>query len=305
MTEQNSTTRFKICPACKESKPATLEYYLPNTCRPGTLRPKCRPCQKAYSAAYSAAKKAKPNPIPDPANAPLKKCKACGENLAATVINFDTHYMGLHGLDSRCRPCRKTEDTIRRERVDQKERQQRWRDANKAKVKETNEAYRAARYSSTEAVRKWRDENIEEVRLKESAKMRKRRATLPWFNLKTRMSSRIAQMLRGTQKGKARKSTFELVGYTSEQLVAHIESHFEKGMSWDNVLRSEIHIDHRIPVSFFKADDPESLQFKMCWALANLRPVWALENMSKNAKLPDNFSEVWNELYNEVITRGR
>lgn len=304
MVPSEFTQAFKTCPACKESKPATVEYYLPNTCRPGTWRPKCRPCQKAYSAAYTLAKKAKPNPIPDPTNAPIKTCRKCHAGLSATLENFDRHFMGLHGLDSRCRPCRKEENEICRAREDQKIRQKAWRDANKDKVRETNKAYRAAGYTSTQAVSKWREENIEHSRAKESKKMREYRATKPWFNLKARISSRINIMLKNGHGPKARRSTFDLLGYSREDLMAHIEAQFTDGMSWDRLLASEIHIDHIIPLSFFKAEDASSIEFKMCWSLSNLRPMWAAENMAKGDTLPPNFTELWNKLYCEATQNG-
>ena len=34
-----------------------------------------------------------------------------------------------------------------------------------------------------------------------------------------------------------------------------------------------------------KITKPEHTDFKKCWSLKNLRPLWSLENMSKNDKL--------------------
>jgi hypothetical protein len=54
-------------------------------------------------------------------------------------------------------------------------------------------------------------------------------------------------------------------------------------MSWEN--RSEWHIDHRRPVSsfnFLSVDDPEFLE---CWALSNLQPLWAADNIRKGNAL--------------------
>lgn len=78
------------------------------------------------------------------------------------------------------------------------------------------------------------------------------------------------------------------LGYNAEKLRARIESQFRPGMSWSNY--GEWHIDHRKPISAFLAQgvtDPAVIN-----ALCNLRPLWALENMSKGGlRRPRNTAE--------------
>lgn len=74
-----------------------------------------------------------------------------------------------------------------------------------------------------------------------------------------------------------RSRTVEALGYTQQQLKAHIEGLFVPGMAWENY--GEWHIDHVRAISAFLADgvtDPAVIN-----ALPNLQPLWALENMSK------------------------
>lgn len=73
----------------------------------------------------------------------------------------------------------------------------------------------------------------------------------------------------------------DLVGYTVEELKQHLENQFKEGMNWDKFLKGEIHIDHIIPKSLFKYNDSEDREFKQCWALANLQPLWAEDNIKK------------------------
>lgn len=73
---------------------------------------------------------------------------------------------------------------------------------------------------------------------------------------------------------KATRYWEKLVGYTLEDLMAHLEDQFKEGMSWDN--HGEWHIDHIKPVSEFGAD-----QVKECWSLDNLQPLWAEDNVAK------------------------
>ena len=53
--------------------------------------------------------------------------------------------------------------------------------------------------------------------------------------------------------------------------------------------RGEWHIDHIIPKSVFNFTKPEHEDFKRCWALKNLQPLWAEENISKFNKLDKHF----------------
>lgn len=71
-------------------------------------------------------------------------------------------------------------------------------------------------------------------------------------------------------------------GYTVWELVRHIERQFHPGMTWENY--GEWHIDHVIPLSLFVFDSADHPGFKAAWALANLRPLWAEDNLKKRAK---------------------
>lgn len=211
---------------------------------------------------------------------PLRRCTRCGEEKIATLDYFPPHRAGKFGLNPRCIPCKKLDDAERRARPDQKERQQKWRDANKAKVRAYNQQYREQGYSSTEHVAQWRERNLEHARAYVREAQRRRRREDPAFLLKARVSARLNQMLMG--KGSRRSE--DLLGYTMEQLRQHIERQFTKGMSWDKVRRGLIEIDHIIPVKAFNITSVEDPDFKVCWALANLRPLWAEQNRSKNGR---------------------
>jgi hypothetical protein len=82
--------------------------------------------------------------------------------------------------------------------------------------------------------------------------------------------------------GKNGRSWEALVGYTATDLMRHIERQFLPGMSWDNM--SAIHIDHIVPLSSFNFSTPDDPDFKAAWALSNLRPLFADENLRKHAK---------------------
>jgi hypothetical protein len=210
-----------------------------------------------------------------------KRCTKCEAQLPATLEFFGKHPAGRYGLQPRCRQCRKVDEAQTRSDPARKAYAQAWRSANKERVREYNKAYRAAGYTSTAHVAAWRAANIEEARRKEAASKRRRRASDPAVLLKCRVSARLNAMLRG----KAGRSTVDLLGYTAAELKAHIERQFTRGMTWDKVFGGEIHIDHIVPVSAFSIRDAGDPDFAACWALSNLRPMWAKDNRRKGAKV--------------------
>ena len=80
-----------------------------------------------------------------------------------------------------------------------------------------------------------------------------------------------------------------LVGYSIEDLKVHLEKGFYDGMSWDAFLKGDIHIDHKIPLAVFNFKTPDDIDFQKAWALSNLQPMWAKENIMKSNKLEASF----------------
>jgi hypothetical protein len=66
--------------------------------------------------------------------------------------------------------------------------------------------------------------------------------------------------------------------YSVRDLIEHISAQFQPGMSWANH-GAEWQIDHIHPRAAFDMRDPD--QLAKCWALGNLRPLWAAENSAK------------------------
>ena len=74
----------------------------------------------------------------------------------------------------------------------------------------------------------------------------------------------------------------DLVGWTTEQLMAHLEVKFTDGMTWDNYGGdSGWQIDHITPRTWFKIQAVGDDEFKKCWSLDNLQPKWLKDNASK------------------------
>ena len=100
------------------------------------------------------------------------------------------------------------------------------------------------------------------------------------YRLNQILSSNIRRSLGKNKNGYSWES---LVGYTLDELKKHLEVQFKAGMSWDNYGKWQI--DHIRPVSSFNFQTPTDKDFRTCWSLTNLQPLWAKDNLEKRAKI--------------------
>lgn len=78
------------------------------------------------------------------------------------------------------------------------------------------------------------------------------------------------------KKGIGKSSVERELGYSMLDLRTHIQRQFVQGMTWDNhgYECGNWHIDHIVPKRHFNS-------IRCCYALSNLRPLWADENIKK------------------------
>lgn len=100
--------------------------------------------------------------------------------------------------------------------------------------------------------------------------------------LKHNMKTLLNVKLKRRNMNKNYKHTFDLLGYSIDDLIFHLESQFQEGMTWANY--GEWHIDHIKPDSWFNYSSTEDEDFKKSWSLQNLQPLWAKDNLSKGAR---------------------
>lgn len=108
----------------------------------------------------------------------------------------------------------------------------------------------------------------------------KRKRSFPQGKLRDNVSCLINKRLKRRVLNKGCKSIFEFLPYTIDDLKRHLEKQFKPGMSWKK--RSAWHIDHIIPDCKFNYKSVDDKEFQKCWALNNLQPLWAEENIKKN-----------------------
>lgn len=158
----------------------------------------------------------------------------------------------------------------------------RWRQKNRAAEKAyAKEYFQTHKEKCQQTANKWRAKNLEKARAYVRKYSRKRYST-PKGKLDHRMANAIWQVLKKEKGGRSWKT---LVGYSVEDLKIRIESQFSKGMTWELYMSGDIEIDHIIPIVKFSYTKPEDQQFRQCWALDNLRPMWKPDNRRKKDRL--------------------
>ena len=118
---------------------------------------------------------------------------------------------------------------------------------------------------------------------------RDRRATDPIIKLRSNCTRAVNHILKGTKNN---KSILKYLPYSMEALKQYIEKQFEPWMNWSNIGKYNLktwndddkstwtwNIDHIIPQSDLPYISMEDDNFKKCWALENLRPLSAKQNI--------------------------
>lgn len=100
-----------------------------------------------------------------------------------------------------------------------------------------------------------------------------------------RVFSAFSRSIRSTILDKKGRPWELVAGYSAEILLAHLERQFLPGMTWANYGRGagRWHIDHILPRTHFNFKSADDAEFKACWALSNLRPLWGVDNIRKHA----------------------
>ena len=247
----------------------------------------------------------------------IKTCSRCREAKPLDEFGRDAHQ--VDGKNTRCKSCVRTisaESRVRnpeasREKVrrwveknplaiadyryrtkdDKRQKNAEWAKKNPEKVAEKSRAYRE-RNSAKVAMRQrayredhkelisglkkaWNDNN----KNKNAAYGAKRRQSAK-YSLEAAVRSGVHRgIVAGSKNG---RRTFALLGYSIDDLKNHLEPMFHPDMTWGNF--GDWHIDHIRPLASFKYSSPDDPDFKAAWALSNLQPLWAAENLSKGSR---------------------
>ena len=271
------------CRTCGEVKPLTPAHFAKSTKSKRGYMPHCKPCWNLHQSGKIQLKKTNKSQreleqrqarvaernksrealMLEEAHLLRRVCCTCGETKPLTREEFYYDKSNLNGFQKYCIACAKTswqkhysndpEAIRKRKKADQKRREA------------TNPEIKRLR------------------RIREDAATSERRKTDITFRVHTQFSRNIRRSLRRQiRSGVMGQSWTNVMGYDARTLMAHLARQFKKGMSWANY--GQWHIDHIIPSSSFTFTSYEDPEFKACWALSNLRPLWGTENIQKSDK---------------------
>ena len=206
----------------------------------------------------------------------MKKCSKC--QTIKPLDSFCKDKIRKDGLSNYCKSCNSIQCAQYREshQAQVKARSQAYYQNNKEKIA----AYQRTRLDETREYRRTYyqqyNQTIDKSKRKEynNAYYHQQKSN-PAFKLARNARTRIWIALKGITKT---DSTMDLIGCTRAQLMSHIESKFQSGMTWQNY--GQWHVDHIKPCASFDLSQPE--QQRECFHFSNLQPLWAADNLQKS-----------------------
>ena len=130
-------------------------------------------------------------------------------------------------------------------------------------------------------IKEYRENNVDKIRQIKRDYERNRKARDPLYKLISNFRTAIYTVLKESNVDKY-GHYFDILQYTPEQLINHLELQFKDTMSWDNY--GEWHVDHKLPITHFNISEMGDEEFMRCWSLDNLQPMWGIENIRKSNK---------------------
>lgn len=291
---------MRVCTICKRELDESC--FNKNKARKDGLTTNCKDCQKAYND----KRKLKPK-----INVTHKICTSCKQDL--DISSFNLCSCTKDGHEARCRKCQNNAEA----------RLQYYKERNneiKPKIthkicskcgqdldinnfhinKNTKDGYNTwCRFCQKEYDKIYYKNTIDsrrEIRKEQSIKQNKRVSNNPVLKLNQNMSRNICQALKGA---KAERHWEDLVGYTLKELKEHLEKQFDENMNWSNQ-GSYWEIDHIIPKNQFHYTTAEDHDFKICWSLMNLRPLYWQDNVNR----PRKGQDVPEELKQQILSQN-
>ena len=246
-----------LCPICKEI------FY---TCKAQASK-KC--CSHKCAGILKKLKKIKGK---------KKYCSKCGKWKSFSCFGFSKN--ALFNLSIFCKKCESKRGKIYNKTESAKNAKIKYAQSDHGKQKlagyiaSDKHAERLNKYRATD--------KYKAIRRKSSLKSRSNIS----YRLNDSLRKTINLCLHGKKYGHGRE---DILGYTINDLMFHLQKQFQDGMDWENYGKKGWTIDHVIPLSWFNFITHKDQEFKDAWALENLQPMWNLENTSKRNRYSGKF----------------
>lgn len=226
-------------------------------------------------------------------------CSSCG--IYKTIDRFTKRiYTTKNGSVkecylSKCKDCKNSEERIKNPQSKEKRKIIRalYYKNNKTKIRSKgNHYYRKNRDMILSNQKDYTENNKDKVRESKRKSEQKRIKNDPSFRLRKRVSAQVRDHLKRFGFSKRGNSILKFLDYSIEELRTHLEQQFESWMTWNNygVYNSQTwkdedqltwtwQIDHIMPQYKLPYQCMSDENFRKCWALSNLRPMNAKQNL--------------------------
>ena len=259
---------MKTCSRCKDAK--SIEHFTKDKNQKDGIAIYCKPCRKVMRQESYLRNRDKS----------LAKMKEYRE------ANFEK----VSATKKRCYQAKKEEYLAKNKAYYQENKEQalakcaEYRAKNKEKIRVRDRAYKKA--NRAELNRKqleYQKRVADKINDYSRNYVRERRKRDKVYALKENIRGRFRYELAKRGETKHTKAN-DYLGCSWLELQEYLKGQFTDGMSWDNY--GDWHVDHIIPLAI--AENRDEL-IKLCHH-TNLRPLWASDNISKGAKILDEFS---------------
>ena len=157
-----------------------------------------------------------------------------------------------------------------------------WRDSNKEYMSNKSKTwYEQNKEHRKEYLKEYREKNIDKIRQTKRDYERNRKSRDPLYKLISNFRTAIYTVLKESNVDKY-GHYFDILQYTPEELINHLEKQFKDDMTWDNY--GIWHVDHKLPITSFDIQEMGDEEFMKCWSLGNLQPMWGIDNIKKSNK---------------------
>jgi hypothetical protein len=266
----------KKCSKCAGDFPATVEFFSRYKRAKSGIRADCKQCQSEAAKEYA---RKYPEKMKELQSKGIKR--RLQRNRAArdpeSLARQEQYQKDREAWEAEYKPVYQRKSELTSEQM--------------VKRKEANAKLRAKRKAEREAdpqgARQRERQRYLKYRHGKNAYMRRyyheKLKRKPGYRLRLNMTKAVNIALKGGKNG---RSWENLVGYTIKELIAHLEILFQPGMDWSNYGKGagKWSLDHKRPVSSFNIVSTADPDFRDCWALKNLQPLWDADNISKGNK---------------------
>jgi hypothetical protein len=301
--------KYKKCSKCGIEKEFSFDYFPWRDKNKGILRAECKVCRKEYSEGYQEKNKEK---LAEQGKIYYQEHKE--EFAEQGKIYREEHKEEIKARELVYRENNKEKISEKGKKYYEENKEwilaeeKEYRENNKEEVSKERREYREKNKDQiNEYAREFYYKNREEIlnkekerrqtpEYKEKAKLNaKKSRSTPRGKIRHNISVRIRKAFKKIKQNKD-GSISKYLPYTMDELLEHIEKQFlEPGnewMNWDNqgVYYRDAwddndkstwvwNLDHIIPESEFNYESMKDEEFQKCWALSNLRPLSAKQNI--------------------------